>query len=77
MHFEIIGLITEIETSAVGRGIRDLARLKKQFGKGHWRNLKGTVTVRLKNGKLHPAELHWDEAHGIGRKKIKIKRYLD
>ncbi len=77
MIFEIIGDITDIEPIAVGRSIRELARLQKQFGKGRWRKLKGVATVRLKTGRLRKVELHWYEAHGIGKKKIKIKRYLD
>ena len=77
MSFEIIGKITDIEPIAIGRGIRDLARLQKQFGKGHWRKLKGIATVRLKNGRIRKVELHWYEAHGIGKKKMKIKRYLE
>jgi hypothetical protein len=76
MYFEIIGEITEIETIAVGNRIRDIARLRKQFGKGRWRKLKGLATVRLKNGRIRKVELHWYEAHGIGKRKIKIKRYL-
>jgi hypothetical protein len=76
MYFEIIGEITEIETIAVGSRIRDIARLRKQFGKGRWRKLKGLATVRLKNGRIQKVELHWYEAHGIGKRKMKIKRYL-
>jgi hypothetical protein len=76
MHFEITGEITEIETIAVGSRIRDIARLRKQFGKGRWRKLKGLATVRLKNGRIRKVELHWYEAHGIGKRKLKIKRYL-
>jgi len=76
MYFEIVGEITEIETIAVGSRIRDIARLRKQFGKGRWRKLKGLATVRLKNGKIRNVELHWYEAHGIGKRKVKIKRYL-
>jgi hypothetical protein len=77
MDFEIQSQIIEIETIAVGKKIRDLARLQKQFGKGRWRKLKGVATVRLKNGRVRKVELHWYEAHGIGKKKIKIKRYLE
>jgi hypothetical protein len=76
MYFEIIGEITDIETIAVGGKIREIARLRKQFGKGRWRKLKGIATVRLKNGRIRRVELHWYEAHGIGRRKLKIKRYL-
>ena len=76
MYFEIISEITDIKTVAVGSKIREIARLRKQFGKGRWRKLKGVASVRLKNGRIHKVELHWYEAHGIGKKKMKIKRYL-
>jgi hypothetical protein len=77
MNFEIISEITEIETIAVGSKIRDIARLRKMYGKGRWRKLKGVATVRLRSGRIRLAELHWYEAHGIGRKDMKRKRYLD
>lgn len=77
MYFEIIGELSEIERIARGPSIRERARLRKQFGPGHWRKLKGVATVRLANGRIRTVELHWYEAHGIGRKKLKIKRYLD
>jgi hypothetical protein len=77
MYFEIIGEITDIERIAAGSSIREIARLRKQFGAGRWRKLKGVATVRLANGRIRNVELHWYEAHGIGKKKLKIKRYLD
>ena len=77
MYFEIIGQITDVKRIAVGSSIRERARLRKQFGPGRWRKLKGVATVRLANGTIRKVELHWYEAHGIGRKKLKIKRYLD
>ena len=77
MYFEIIGEITEIETIAVGASIREIARLRRQFGPGRWRKLKGVATVRLPSGRIRRVELHWYEAHGVGRKKLKIKDYLD
>lgn len=73
MDFEIIGRITDIEPIAVGRAVRDRARLRKQYGKGRWRKLKGIATVRLQDGTIHKAEVHWHEAHGIGRKEFKLK----
>jgi hypothetical protein len=73
MDFEIIGEITHIEPIAVGRSIRDLARLRKQYGQGRWRKLKGIALVRLRDGSIHTAEIHWYEAHGIGRKEFKLK----
>jgi hypothetical protein len=77
MNFEIISEITEIETIFVGSKIRDLARLKKMYGRGRWRKMKGVAHVRLRSGRIRLAELHWYEAHGIGRKEIKRKLYLD
>ena len=77
MYVEIIGAIDNIETIAVGNAIRDLARLRQQYGPGRWRKLKGTALVRLADGSLRRAEVHWYEAHGSGRKKLKIKRFLD
>lgn len=77
MHFEIVGVITQTETIAVGGRIRDITRLRKQFGAGRWRKLKGVATVQLAGGGVRKAELHWYEAHGIGKRKMKIKRFLD
>ena len=77
MYFEIVGKISNIEVIAVGNSIRDIARLREQFGAGRWRKLKGIAFVRLVNGRIRKVELHWYEAHGIGKRKIKIKRYLD
>jgi hypothetical protein len=77
MYFEIIGEIEEVETIAIGGKIRDIMRIQKQYGPGRWRKLKGTANIRLESGRKCRAELHWYEAHGIGRKKIKIKRFLE
>lgn len=77
MDFEIIGEIADIETIAIGKAIRELPRLRKQYGPGRWRKLKGAATVKLTSGRVRRAEVHWYEAHGIGRKEIKRKRYLD
>ena len=77
MDFEIIGEIRNIDPIARGVGVRDRARLRKSYGQGRWRKLKGFVTVRLTDGTIHTAELHWYEAHGIGRRKMKVKRVLD
>jgi hypothetical protein len=77
MYFEIIGEITNIERIAAGSSIRELARLRKQFGVGRRRKLKGVATVRLANDRIRKVELHWYEVHGIGKRKLKIKRYLD
>lgn len=77
MHFEIVGTISNVEIIAVGRRIRQLERLKKLFGKGRWRKMKGEASIRLTSGDVRRAELHWYEAHGIGKKNMKLKRYLD
>jgi len=77
VYFEIIGEIEEIETIAIGGSIRDVMRLQKQFGRGRWRKLKGVAKVRLPTGRIRIAELHWYEAHGIGKRKMKIKRFLE
>ncbi len=77
MYFKIIDSIENIEIIAVGGGIRDIMRLRGQFGSGRWRKLKGTATVELENGHSRRAEVHWYEAHGIGKRKMKIKRFLD
>lgn len=75
--FRLVGEIEASETIAEGSSIRDLARLIKTYGRGQWRKRKGRGTVELRNGTVHYAELHWYEAHGIGRRELKIKRYLE
>jgi hypothetical protein len=75
--FELISQIEDIETIAIGSGIRDVARLRKMYGRGRWRKLKGVGRVRLLDGSEYEAELHWYEAHGIGRKEVKVKQLLD
>ena len=77
MIFEVIGEITEIEPIAVGGRIHDLARLRKSYGLGRWRKLKGFALVRLEDGSECEAELHWYEAHGIGKKEMKVKDLLE
>ncbi len=77
MNFEIVGEITLVETIAAGTRIRDIKRLRKNYGKGRWRKMKGIARVRLDNGRVRLAELHWYEAHGSGKKEIKRKCYLD
>jgi hypothetical protein len=75
--FEVIGEIRAAETIASGHGIHDLAQLQKHFGRGNWRKVKGFATVCLEDGTIAEAEIHWYEAHGIGKRWMKIKRYLD
>ena len=77
MEFEIVGEISHIETFAIGSSIREIARLRKRYGRGRWRKRKGVARVRLPDGASRLAELHWYEAHGIGRKEFKIKCYVD
>ncbi len=77
MTFEIVGDIDQVETTASGSSVRIRALLKKVHGRGRWRKRKGVATVRLANGKLRRVEVHWDEAHGIGKRDFKIKKYLD
>ncbi len=76
MRFEILGEISEVETFATGSGIRELARLRRVYGRGRWRKRKGIARVRLPDGSNHIAEVHWYEAAGIGRKEFKIKHLL-
>ena len=77
MYFEILGEITHVETFAAGSSIREIARLRKLYGRGRWRKRKGIASVRLEDGMVFLAEVHWYEAHGIERKDLKIKRIID
>ncbi|QUS40204.1 hypothetical protein RPMA_16210 [Tardiphaga alba] len=76
MQFEIVGGILDIETIATGSGIREIARLRKAYGRGRWRKRKGVCRVRLADGQIQLAEIHWYEAAGIGRREYKIKHLL-
>lgn len=76
MHFEILGKISAVETIATGSGIREIARLRKRYGRGRWRKRKGNAEIRLSSGELIRAEVHWYEATGIGKREFKIKRLL-
>jgi hypothetical protein len=73
MDFELVGAVRDTGTIAAGRAIRELRRLRRHYGKGRWRKRKGVATVRLQDGTVHRAEVHWYEAHGIGRREMKIK----
>ena len=77
MFFEICGDLGDVETFAIGKAIRELPRLQKLYGKGRWRKRKGFADVRLPNGTIRKAEIHWYEASGIGRKELKIKRFVE
>lgn len=77
MYFEIVGDIAHAETFAIGASIRELARLRKRHGRGRWRKRKGIARIRLGDGTIRQAEVHWYEAHGIGRRDFKIKHFID
>jgi len=77
VNFEVIGEISEIDTIARGSGVRIRAALRKSYGPGRWRKLKGVADVRLENGMVRRAEVHWFEGHGVGKRKMRIKRFLD
>lgn len=77
MDFQILGDIRKIESIAVNLSIRERARLKTQFGGHRWRRMKGIALVKFPNGEVSEAELHWYQAHGVGRRKMKIKRIVD
>lgn len=76
MDFKIVGPIQDIEIIAHGHGIKNVNRLNKIYGKAHWRKLKGTCTIELPDGVMREAEVHWYEGHGIGKKEVKLKKYL-
>lgn len=76
MAFEVIGKILDVQTIAQGAGIREIDRLRKVYGPGRWRKRKGIAKMRLPDGIVVSAEVHWYEAHGVGRKELKIKRLL-
>jgi len=75
--FEVLSAFRAVETIASGHGIQILSRLVRLYGRGNWRKVKGIATVRLEDGTITEAELHWFEAHGIGKRKMKIKRLIE
>ena len=77
IDFKLFGEITDAETMAIGPSIRELPQLRVRFGHGRWRKRKGVANVRLRDSTIRLAEIHWNEAHGIGKVRMKIKRYLD
>ena len=77
MDFEILGAVSAIESFAIGTSIRELERLRRTYGAGRWRKRKGIARVRLADGTICRAELHWYEASGVGRREYKVKAYLD
>jgi hypothetical protein len=76
VRFEVVSEIQRVETIASGSGVRDRRRLNREHGSGRWRKMKGIATVKLSDGTICKAELHWYEAHGIGKKEIKFKKPL-
>ena len=76
IEFEVPGEIRDIETIATGRRVYIRRHLQRPYGKGRWRKVKGKVTVRVADGTVCEAEIHWFEAHGIGRKDFKVKRVI-
>ena len=75
--FQVLGTVRHVETIATGEGVRTRRHLNRTYGRGRWRKMKGQATVRLNNGVLVEAEVHWFEAHGIGRRDFKVKRVLE
>ena len=73
MEFQVIGSIRDTVTIAVGRHIRELPRLRRAYGKARCRKMKGQATVKRRDGTVRPAEVHWYEAHGVGRRELKLK----
>lgn len=77
MNFDILGDIFSVETIASGRGIRELRRLNRVYGKATWRKGRGIAKIRLSDRTIMLAELHWYEGHGKGRIETKIKKYME
>jgi len=75
VYFEVVGEISTVETIAAGPSVRDRASLEERYGPGRWRKMKGVAMVRLESGRVRRAEIHWYEAHGMGKKRLKIKRF--
>jgi hypothetical protein len=75
--FELLSPPTAVEVIAFGRAVRDAPRLRRLYGKGRWKKMKGIAWIRLGSGTIRLAELHWYEAHGIGKKEFKRKKYID
>ena len=75
-RFKLLSEIRNIETIASGHGVHIRRHLERAYGRGRWRKMKGFATVELEDGTIDEAEIHWFEAHGIGRKDFKIKRMM-
>ena len=77
MPFTIIGEIRQVQTIAAGRAIRNTSHLRKTYGPARWRKRKGYARVRMNDGTIGHGEVHWYEAHGIGKKEFKLKRFVE
>ena len=77
MHFKILGKIQHVQTIAVEGAIREIRRLRRRYGPARWFKKKGVARVQLQDGTISRAEVHWYEAHGIGKKEFKLKRILE
>jgi len=77
VYFRVLGGVSDIRTIAIGAAIREIGRLRRRYGAARWRKRKGVARVELEEGTVRLAELHWYEATGIGRREMKLKRYLD
>lgn len=73
MDIEIVGEVDNVEIIASGKGVRVRSKLRQRYGGRIWRKLKGIARVRLPSGRIRLAEIHWYEAHGIGKRDVKIK----
>ena len=76
MYFQVVSLITNREMIATGNSIQEINRLRKIYGKGNWKKVKGICRVKLEDKSIYKAEVHWYESHGIGRKEMKIKLFI-
>jgi hypothetical protein len=77
VFFKVIGRVLDVETIASGKGVREGPRLRKFYGGRRWKKMKGTATVELSDGTICYAEVHWYEAHGVGGREYKIKRFFE
>jgi len=76
VKFIVLGPILDQTTIAVGRAIREIGRLRRTYGEARWRKRKGIARITFDDGTTRTAEIHWYEAHGLGRKELKIKRFV-
>lgn len=77
MPFKVLGEIQQVRTIAVGRAIRDIGHLRKKYGAARWKKRKGFAKVQLVDGTIGRGEVHWYEAHGIGKKELKLRSFVE